>query len=181
MLKRLFALCCCFLFAGGVAVAQESSFFVESASFKNNEAMPLKYAYNSGRCTGLGENVSPELHWINAPEGTKSFAVVSHDPDAPVQNGWYHWFLINIPASQNSLPEGVKPANGMKEIKNSFGILPYGGPCPPSGTHRYNFTVYALSVESLDMGNDTNPVIAEKTIKEKALASATITGLFSAR
>ena len=69
----------------------------------------------------------------------------------------------------------------MKEIKNSFGILPYGGPCPPSGTHRYNFTVYALSVESLDMGNDTNPVIAEKTIKEKALASATITGLFSAR
>ena len=127
------------------------------------------------------ENASPELHWKGAPSETKSFAVISHDPDAPVENGWYHWILTDIPADVSALAEGITPYGGMKEIRNSFGIYSYGGPCPPSGTHRYYFTVYAIGVDSLGLNEDTPPVDAERIIRANALASASIVGMFSAR
>jgi Raf kinase inhibitor-like YbhB/YbcL family protein len=97
--------------------------------------------------TGDGANVSPEIRWSDAPEGTKSFAVYVHDPDAPMGD-WVHWIIINIPADVNSIPKGG-PASG-EEVSNDFGRVEYGGPAPPSGTHRYYYIVYALSVEKLE-------------------------------
>lgn len=179
MLKIVVLLFC--ITFGAPAMAKENAFTLESLSFKNGDPLAVRHAYNAGRCRGLGENASPELHWKGAPSETKSFAVISHDPDAPVENGWYHWILTDIPADVSALAEGITPYGGMKEIRNSFGIYSYGGPCPPSGTHRYYFTVYAIGVDSLGLNEDTPPADAERIIRANALASASIVGMFSAR
>jgi Raf kinase inhibitor-like YbhB/YbcL family protein len=115
-------------------------FSLESAAFKEGETIPNKYAYVlSGQCKG--ENYSPPLSWVGAPAGTQSFALIMHDPDG---GNWVHWVQFNIPNDQNNLPEAVGgPDTGIKGV-NSFQKVGYGGPCPPSGTHRYIFTLYAL-------------------------------------
>lgn len=97
-----------------------------------------------------GANHSPQLAWSSAPEKTKSFALIADDPDAPGKT-WVHWVVFNLPPSARGLPENVPPqetiAGGGKQGTNDFGKLGYGGPCPPSGTHRYYFKLYALDVE----------------------------------
>lgn len=116
---------------------------LESNDFKNQGFIPAKFTCD-------GEDVSPELHWADAPKETKSFALTVRDPDAVSVAGktWEHWFVCNIPAGVNKIAEGSLPMNA-EEVKNSFGFSHYGGPCPPSGVHRYYFTVYALNVERL--------------------------------
>ncbi len=94
-----------------------------------------------------GDGASPEIIWSRAPPETKSFALYCHDPDAPAGN-WIHWIIINIPADENRIPKHG-PVPGV-EVINDFGRTSYGGPCPPSGVHRYYFIVYALSVEELE-------------------------------
>lgn len=117
-----------------------STMQVESTAFEADGAIPARH-------TGEGEDVSPPLAWRDAPQGTKGFAVICHDPDAPlVQNGSYgfvHWVLYNLPASATSLDENT-PAG--TRGKNDFGKLGYGGPMPPKrhGAHRYYFWVLAL-------------------------------------
>ncbi|MFP4682795.1 MAG: YbhB/YbcL family Raf kinase inhibitor-like protein [Ectothiorhodospira sp.] len=114
---------------------------VESPAFADGASIPTRH-------TGEGEDVSPALSWSGAPSGTRSFAVICHDPDAPLVSprgtyGFVHWVLYNIPASVNALPEGVQDyATGMTD----FGRTGYGGPMPPQGhgTHRYYFWVLAL-------------------------------------
>ena len=115
-----------------------------STAFIEGGAIPTKH-------TGEGPDVSPELAWNNAPEGTKSFAVICHDPDAPLVTpagtyGYVHWVLYNIPASVNSLAEGD---GGYTLGVTDFGKLSYGGPMPPNGhgEHRYFFWVLALGRE----------------------------------
>lgn len=118
---------------------------LRSAAFGPGGAIPKKH-------TGEGENVSPELSWSDAPEGTRAFAVICHDPDAPLVSpngtyGYVHWVLYNIPASVNELPEGVQEyTKGM----NDFGKLGYGGPMPPNGhgKHHYYFWILALKEET---------------------------------
>jgi Raf kinase inhibitor-like YbhB/YbcL family protein len=99
------------------------------------------------RFTCDGEDRSPELAWSGAPVGTETFALVVDDPDAP-GGDWVHWVLFDLPAESTGLPEGVPasehPEPGGVHGKNSWGRLGYGGPCPPSGTHRYFFRLYAL-------------------------------------
>jgi Raf kinase inhibitor-like YbhB/YbcL family protein len=114
---------------------------LSSSAFEDGGAIPTRY-------TGEGEDVSPALSWSNAPEGTKSFAVVCHDPDAPLisPNGTYgfvHWVLYNIPADIATLEEGTRD---FTQGKNNFGKLGFNGPMPPEGhgTHRYYFWVLAL-------------------------------------
>jgi Raf kinase inhibitor-like YbhB/YbcL family protein len=111
-----------------------------SSAFGESENIPKRY-------TDDGENVSPPLRWSGAPDGTKSFALICDDPDAP-RGTWVHWVLYNLPADKNELAESV-PAreelpNGARQGKNDFGKIGYGGPAPPSGTHRYYFKLYAL-------------------------------------
>lgn len=114
---------------------------LRSPSF--SEVIPGRYA----SCRG-GANVSPALKWSAAPGGTRSFALIVTDPDAP-GGTFTHWLLWNLPASTRSLPESVPAeaelASGARQGRNGFGDLGYGGPCPPGGsTHRYVFELYAL-------------------------------------
>lgn len=113
------------------------AFQLTSPAFSHNQMIPIQY-------TCEADNISPALAWIDPPVGTKSFALIMNDPDAP--NGdWVHWVLYQIPLSTNSLPENFQPLySSIFRGKNSWNKLQYGGPCPPSGTHRYIFTVYAL-------------------------------------
>lgn len=112
-----------------------------SSAFRSGEPIPKRY-------TGEGENISPPFVWQDVPEGTKSFALICHDPDAPLISpgtyGFVHWVLYNIPASVTSLPEG---ADGYTKGKNDFGQQNYGGPMPPNGhgPHHYYFWLFALN------------------------------------
>ena len=111
-----------------------------SAAFDDGDAIPTQYTCD-------GEDLSPPLSWGEPPEGTESFALIVEDPDAPVGT-WDHWLLYNIPASVRGLEEGVPPeaelSDGSLHGQNGWRRLDYGGPCPPSGTHRYFFRLYAL-------------------------------------
>ncbi len=99
-------------------------------------------------CDGM--DVSPALAWTSGPEGTKTFALICDDPDAPMGT-WVHWVLFNIPAEVNELPESIPPEreleNGARQGMNDFHKVGYGGPAPPGGTHRYFFKIYALDTE----------------------------------
>lgn len=114
---------------------------ITSPAFKEGEMIPMKY-------TCKGEDISPEINWFGAPKGTKSFILICDDPDAPMGT-WVHWVVYNIPASitklQECFPKDSVLKNGIKQAKTSFGSTGYSGPCPPSGTHRYFFKVYALN------------------------------------
>jgi len=115
---------------------------VKSSAFKEGEMIPKKYTCD-------GEDISPPLSWEGVPEGTKSIAIICDDPDAPMGT-WVHWVLFNLPPGTNTLPEAVPPEavleNGARHGINDFRKLGYGGPCPPGGTHRYYFKIYALDI-----------------------------------
>lgn len=121
-------------------------FILSSTVFAEGNPIPQKYSCD-------GEDISPPMQWTDPPEGTMSFALIADDPDAPVGT-WVHWVLYNLPANINSLPEAFPSdadlADGSKNGENSWRRLGYGGPCPPSGTHRYFFKLYALDL-ILDM------------------------------
>lgn len=111
-----------------------------SSAFKEGESIPSKFT-----CDGL--DISPQLAWSQIQPGTKSFALICDDPDAP--SGTYiHWVIFNLPASVRELSENIPKKetleNGAIQGKNDFGKTGYGGPCPPGGTHRYYFKLYAL-------------------------------------
>ncbi|HVO67646.1 MAG TPA: YbhB/YbcL family Raf kinase inhibitor-like protein [Syntrophales bacterium] len=113
---------------------------IKSTAFKQGARIPSKFT-----CDGM--DVSPPLEWGNIPSGTKNFALICDDPDAPVGT-WVHWVVYDIPVNTTSLPEKVPPlkelTNGAKQGMNDFRAIGYGGPCPPSGEHRYFFKLYAL-------------------------------------
>ncbi|HTX60900.1 MAG TPA: YbhB/YbcL family Raf kinase inhibitor-like protein [Methanobacterium sp.] len=116
---------------------------ITSPVFNEGEPIPARYSCNN-------VNVSPPLEFKDIPENTVSIAVILEDPDAP--GGLFtHWIIFNLPADTNGLSEHIMPRelmdDGSKHGMNSFGLVGYGGPCPPSGTHRYFFRVYALDVK----------------------------------
>jgi Raf kinase inhibitor-like YbhB/YbcL family protein len=115
-------------------------FKLTSTAFAPGELIPRKYTCD-------GEDISPPLRWSDPPQATQSFALIADDPDAPIGT-WIHWVLYNLSAAVRALPEAVPPDadldDGSRHGKNSWGRQDYGGPCPPSGTHRYFFKLYAL-------------------------------------
>ena len=131
---------------------------VTSSAFKEGELIPSKYT-----CDGV--NVSPQIIWANFPEITKSFVLISDDPDAPVGT-WVHWVVYNIGANINELkesfPKDSKFPDGILQGTTDFRTTGYGGPCPPSGTHRYYFKIYAL-----DLMLDVKPGLTKKEILGK--------------
>jgi Raf kinase inhibitor-like YbhB/YbcL family protein len=148
------------------------SFSLSSPAFADGEELADLYTYKLGRqCNG--KNLSPALIWSNAPAGTQSFALTMLDPDG---GNWLHWLLFNIPADTTGLPEAPDgPEIGVRG-KNDFGSLGYGGPCPPSGTHHYIFTLYALDTllkipEGARLGD------FEQATQGHILAQAQLTGL----
>jgi len=140
---------------------------ITSKDFKHNQSIPSIHTCD-------GKDLSPHLAWSGAPEGTRSFALTCIDPDAPVGD-FIHWLVYNIPAMVSEIPQAGPLPAGFQEAENDFGKRPYGGSCPPSGTHRYFFTIYALKVK--DLGTVSKSDFLKK-VKENQISSAEIIGLY---
>jgi Raf kinase inhibitor-like YbhB/YbcL family protein len=132
--------------------------------------------------------VSPALEWTDPPAGTKSFALMVHDPDAPTGgSGFWHWVVYNIPADTKSLPAGAGKADGSALPKGAvqgntdIGKPGYVGPCPPEGspTHHYNFTLYALKVDKLDIPAGSTAAFVGFNVNANALGKAKLSGTYT--
>lgn len=146
-----------------------SSDIVEGSTIKNEQV------FEGFGCKG--NNKSPILSWSGAPKETKSFALTMYDPDAPTGSGWWHWQVVNIPVSINSIGGQKLPAE-LVETRNDYGKAEYGGPCPPVGDkpHRYIFTIYALKTDKLDLTGESSGALTGYMINANKLAQATLTG-----
>lgn len=149
--------------------AIEKQFIITSDDFENGKLIPSEFTCD-------GRNIHPSLKWSDVPEGTKSFALTVKDPDAPVRT-FTHWTVINIPQNVREIKKDEANSFGYTQLKNDFGNTGYGGPCPPSNTHRYIFTVYALDTEKLDL-NSKN---IDKAIYKHTISKAEIIGLYKRR
>lgn len=141
---------------------------ITSPAFTEQSAIPAKYTCD-------GENINPPLVIDNIPAGTKSLALIMDDPDAP-GSVFTHWLLYDLdPRQVKKIEENSSPA---KEGQNDFGRTGYGGPCPPSGTHRYFFRLYALN-RSLGMSSGLKRDELEKELQDNILASSELVGKYS--
>lgn len=131
-------------------------------------------------CTG--ENISPQLAWESAPEGTKSYAITVYDPDAPTGSGWWHWLVFNIPSSvkelkanAGNLESGLAPTGCVQSV-TSFAKQGFGGACPPEGdkAHAYIFTVYALDVEKIDLEPNAPPAMVGYYLNAHVIKKASL-------
>ncbi|MFH1805978.1 MAG: YbhB/YbcL family Raf kinase inhibitor-like protein [Pseudomonadota bacterium] len=162
------------------ATAQD--FRLSSTSIAEGAQLAPSYVFKGFGCDG--GNLSPQLSWSGAPEGTKSFAITAYDPDAPTGSGWWHWNAVNIPASVNFIEmgasgNGTMPA-GTLEITNDYGSAGFGGACPPPGeVHRYIFTVHALATERLELPENTSNALAGFMIGANTIQSARITAVYN--
>lgn len=148
---------------------------MRSSAFAPGGAIPKKY-------TCEGDDVSPPLTWEGAPSGTRSFALVLDDPDAPDPKApkmrWVHWVLYDLPPGTSSLPEAVASLpDGTREGKNDWKRTGYGGPCPPVGRHRYVHKLYALDTELGDLGEPTRDQL-EEAMQGHELARAELVGTY---
>lgn len=174
------------LLAFGLTVSANAfAFELGSPDFKPNGMLDQRHVYNGYGCTG--ENLSPALSWKDAPPGTKSFALLVHDPDAPTGGaGWWHWLVVDIPASVTALPRGAGKADGSAlpagamQPKTDFGTPGWGGPCPPVSDkpHRYRFTLHALKVDTLALPPDANPSLVGYLVHGASLGQARLTGYY---
>ena len=144
-----------------------------SSAFKEGESIPRQFT-----CDGI--NVSPPLEWSGVPSTAKTIAIIADDPDAP-SGTWVHWVLYNLPADNIGLVENLPPGENMKsggfQGKTDFGKAGYGGPCPPSGTHRYFFKVYAVDSElSLKAGAAKDELV--KAMEGHIVAQAQLMGTY---
>lgn len=160
--------------------AQVAEFTVETDS-QINGRFPIAQFANAMGCQG--SNVSPHIHWQGAPKGTKSFVVTMYDPDAPTGSGWWHWVLVNIPATIDDLPLGAgnepgKSPVGALQVNNDASRLGYGGICPPPGqTHRYIITVHALKIDKLELPPNATPALVGFMTFANSLGKASTTVL----
>ena len=138
----------------------------------------IEPAYVEPSCGG--GNVSPDLQWSGAPEGTKSYALTCFDPDAPTGSGWWHWIAFDIPAGTTALPAGIGLDAPMRQWENDYGYDGYGGPCPPPGpAHRYVFTVYAMDTARLEVPAGATSAVCRFNLLAHALDSASFTATFA--
>lgn len=162
--------------------AAAQTFTLSSSSIAEGAQLTPAQVFQGFGCEGA--NRSPQLAWSNAPKGTKSFAVTAYDPDAPTGSGWWHWTVVNIPATVSELPSGSSgtaavPAAAI-ELKNDYGVAGFGGACPPPGdVHRYVFTVHALGVETLDLPKDASNALAGFMIRANSIGQAKITAVYN--
>ena len=150
------------------------AFQLISTAFAAGEKIPRKYTCD-------GDDISPPLQWSDAPQNTQSFALISDDPDAPVGT-WVHWVLYNVPGTSTSLPEAVPKQDelpdGSRHGRSSWGRSAYGGPCPPGGTHRYFFKLYALDTV-LDLAAGAGKEQLLQAMEGHILAQTELMGLYS--
>ena len=164
--------------------AAAQAFTLTSPDVKPTGVIADEQVFNGFGCSG--KNVSPALEWSGAPKGTKSFALLVHDPDAPTGGaGWWHWVVVNIPATSTELKKDAGKADGTmlpagaEQITTDFGTPGWGGPCPPPGKpHRYVFTLYALKVEKLDLAKGATASLAGFMVNANSIGKATLTGKY---
>lgn len=146
---------------------------LSSSAFREGEMIPQVYTCD-------GRDASPPLAWSDVPAGAKSLVLICDDPDAPVGT-WVHWVLFDLPPDLNGLPEGVTASElakqGSRQGMNSWKRASYGGPCPPSGTHRYFFKLYALDAR-LALGDSATAKDVQAAIKGHILAEAQLMGRY---
>ena len=148
-----------------------AGFVLTSPSFDEGGAIPVRHSCD-------GANVSPALNWAGAPQGTVGFALILDDPDA---SGFIHWVVFDLPGgSSGTLAEGLQQTDPLPQGLNDFGRAGYGGPCPPSGTHHYRFTMWALSAA---LGLTGNPSAGQvrAALTDRVLAQTTLTGTYTRR
>ena len=172
----------------GASAQQMEGLQVTSTSFGDGDYIPEVHVLGASAGLGCsGGNTSPQLAWSGAPDGTKSFAVTTFDPDAPTGSGFWHWVVVNIPpdVSELSAGAGTPPASGLPrgalQTRTDFGMPGYGGPCPPVGDHphRYFFTVFAVGVDQLQQVTaDTPAAVIGFMLHFNSLAKGEIEGLY---
>jgi Raf kinase inhibitor-like YbhB/YbcL family protein len=142
---------------------------LKSKDFVDGGSIPSEFTCD-------GRNISPQLSWEDVPDGTKSFTLAVTDPDA-LGGTWIHWLVYGISKELRQIEQASLP-EGAEEVQNDFGRTRYGGPCPPSGTHRYFFIIYALDTEHLEGLNKRN--FFDK-IEKHTIEKAEIKGLYKRR
>lgn len=169
------------IFLSGVAFAD--SFKLTSLDISQGALMSNAQEFQGFGCSG--GNLSPQLSWTGAPKGTEAFAVFAYDPDAPTGSGWWHWQLVNIPKNITTLAAGAGDPSksltpsGARSMKNDYGLVGFGGACPPKGhgAHRYQFTVYALS-KKLELPEDASGALVGYMVRAHSIGSSTIEALY---
>ena len=163
------------------------TFKLNSQSFKDGDYLANIHILSKEFGFGCaGGNQSPQLSWSGAPSGTKSFALTCFDPDAPTGSGFWHWLIVNIPATTTELaldagnPAAPKLPVGALQTRTDVGKPGYIGPCPPEGDHphRYLFTVFAVKVDKLDVTADTSAAVVGFNLHFNTWAKAEIMGLY---
>ena len=148
---------------------EQSSLSLTSNAFENNGMIPVRY-------TCEGENISPQLEISNVPERAVSLALIVHDDDAPVPGGWTHWIVFNIDPRISKIPIRSVP-EGAIEGETSFGVTGWGGPCPPSGTHHYEFKLYALDSQ-LALDENSKKMDLLSAMEGHIISQTTLMGLY---
>lgn len=164
--------------------AHAAGFTVSSRDISNGKPLSHREVFQGFGCEG--GNTSPELSWKNAPAGTLSFAVTVYDPDAPTGSGWWHWTVVNLPATSRQLPSGAGASSGEHlpagavQGRTDYGQPGFGGACPPAGDkpHRYQFTVWALKVGKLPIDEQASGAMVGYMLNANALAKATLTATY---
>ena len=147
----------------------QTSMKIQSSVFANSQMIPQKYTCD-------GDNISPPLEFLNVPSEAQSLVLIVHDGDAPVSGGWTHWVVFNIDPTTAGIAEKSVPADATQG-STSFGAPGYGGPCPPSGTHHYEFKLYALDTR-LALDEKAKKADIEHAMEGHIIAQDTLTGLY---
>jgi len=166
-----------------VSAVYAADFTLSSNQISEGKPLNAMQVYQGFGCNG--GNVSPQLSWRGAPAGTKSFAITAYDPDAPTGSGWWHWTVVNLPASTHELASGAGSHGGALPAaaiqgRTDFGTSGYGGACPPKGDkpHHYQFTVWALKVAKLPVDANASGAMVGFMLNANALAKAQLTATY---
>ena len=162
----------------------KTTFRVTSSAMHDGERIPMRMVYDKMACTG--QNRSPDVQWLGAPEGTKSYALTMFDPDAPTTVGFSHWIVYDIPGRYTSLEEGAGSSSSHPHLhgghsgRNDYGERRYDGPCPPPGDppHHYHLTVYAMDCPSLDLPEGVSYARFMFASRDHVLAQSELVGLY---
>lgn len=164
--------------------ASQAEMTLSSTDIFAGQKMEKNHEFSGFGCTG--KNLSPQLSWKDAPSNTKSFAITAYDPDAPTGSGWWHWVVTNVPSTTTSLQTGAGAESsksmpvGSQTFRTDYGSKSFGGACPPKGdkAHRYQFKVYALNVENLELPPESSAALVGYYLNSHAIEVATLEALY---